>query len=608
MQFRSVLVMMLGFLVVGCGSPDAPPKVTTPVTAPSSAPPTGILDPSALPTAELSTTPAIKLEEKPKTNSPPPNNAVETVPTPPSPEKLPIVPTPPQEAKPAGKQPDKAGKDPKEPKFVEPKAVLGRSFDVWKADIKSKDPAKREKTMKMILNFGPNKAYEALPDIIGELSKHTKQQPIDLSVRVHGVVAMSTILFSKKDPDKKLADDAIMVYKTSLKDRQVLLRTRAVQGVLSLGPRTQELIDEIIDVAHDPNSGELRKEGIVAITRIAVDADKKVHPKALIELHKALNDLSGQVKLAAMQGLIAIGPALDSKDKQLTVDKVYSFLKKKDTDPFLQMAGHVTIMNVTATVDKVHLAPLVRTLTERDDTQRMQALQFLKLFGPKAQIVIDDVLALGSDALTWQIRKEALATGMLLAYEKDKLHPGIVPALCAALTDKAPEVRQSALNGLATAKDAMTKSEVKTTVASLLAFVKTEKEPLLEITAHATIMTLTDNISQMHMDPIVDMIKHKEVAVRLESFRTIGLAGKKAKPFALTAVVEAIRDPNLTVSEAAIDTLPSIHAFETMDLLKKIIADKKYDTAIIEAAQDALMLMEDIQAFEKTVKDKTEKK
>lgn len=593
--------------MIGCGGSEAPPKATT---TPQVVVPVAVAPP-VVPPIEPKNDPVIQ---------PLPPVVVDVAPTLPSkkPTPDPVIPAVPMPKDPE-QGPAKTGKDPKDlkdpvkaPKFVVPAAVFGRSFDAWRADIKSKDPAHREKAMKMVLNFGPDKAYEALPDILAELAKHLKPAPIDMSVRVNGIFAISAILSAKKDPEKKVVDDALAVFKTSLRDKQVILRTRAAQGVNRLGPRSQELIDDILSVAHDPTTGEARKEGIMALTLIAVDEKKKVHPKVPVELGKALDDVSGQVKLAALQGLVAIGPALSDKEKQTAVDKINAFLKKKDVDPFLQMTAHVGIMTITGKVEKVHLDPLRKILQDNDDMHRVQALQFIKMLLSKGQDILDDVLVLATDAPTWQMRKEALATAMLLSHDKKGLHPAILPALRNALKDKAPEIRHAAMTGLVAAKDLSEKSEIKTSVASLNALLKTETDPMLEIGAHATIITLTGEITQTHMAPIVDMIKHKDVPVRLEAFRTISLGGKKAKPFALSAVVEAIRDPNITVSVAAIDTLPSLHAFETMDLLKMISADKKSDPAVVEAANDAFILLEEIQTLEKAAKDngknKSEKK
>src|SRR5437763_1009975 len=85
----------------------------------------------------------------------------------------------------------KSGKDSKAPEFVEPTEVMGKTFKEWTKEIHAFDPSRREEAMKAVLLFGPNKAYEAVPEILKELSKH-KLQPVDLSVRVNGTMALST--------------------------------------------------------------------------------------------------------------------------------------------------------------------------------------------------------------------------------------------------------------------------------------------------------------------------------------------------------------------------------------------------------------------------------
>jgi hypothetical protein len=510
----------------------------------------------------------------------------------------------PKEVNPGKPKDDKKSKDPPpEPKFVAPTHVLGRTFDQWRAEFKSGDPSRREKAMKTIMNFGPDKAYEALPDIVADLKKHNK---IDLSVRVNGVVALSTILLNKKNPDSEMVDDAVEIFKVALKDRQVILRTRAVQGVICLGPRTQELMDEIIGVAHDLNTGEVRKEGVLTLTRVAMDANKQVHAKAPGELRKALDDVSAQVRLAALQGLAAIGSAFDQKEKDLTVDKLNAFLKK-NTDPHMKLVAHATIMNVTQSIDANHLASIAAALQDKDDAVRLQALQFISAFGAKAQPAMDDVIALSTAATTWQMRKEALATMLAIAHDKMGMHPKVTTVLRNALADSAPEIRQTALNGLTVAKIGMDKQDIKTTVVKLDSHIKTEKEPLLQILAHATIMTLTEKVTKAHIDPMIDFLKHKDDTVRFEALRIIALGGKDAKPYALPAVVELLRDPDLAMVEAAIDALPHLYAFEAMDALKKIADDKKSDPTIVEAARESLQLLEDGLVLEKTKKDKSEK-
>src|SRR2546430_50930 len=80
--------------------------------------------------------------------------------------------------------------------------------------IHSVDPSEREIATKTILFFGPEKAYEAVPDILFELNRHKGPVVIDLSFRVNGIQALSTIFRYKKNPDQKLIDDAYALYRS----------------------------------------------------------------------------------------------------------------------------------------------------------------------------------------------------------------------------------------------------------------------------------------------------------------------------------------------------------------------------------------------------------
>ena len=71
---------------------------------------------------------------------------------------------------------------------------------------------------------------------------------------------------------------------------------------------------------------------------------------------------------------------------------------------------------------------------------------------------------------------------------------------------------------------------------------------------------------------------------RHQAINVIGLGGKDAKPYVLDGVLAAVKDPDQTVAVAAIDALPLLHAFETMPTLKSIMADKRANPDMIEAA------------------------
>lgn len=210
------------------------------------------------------------------------------------------------------------GKDPKKdpqkvesktPEFKEPKDIGGKSFDVWRKEIKSPDPSKREAAMKMILGFGPNKCYEVVPDLIGELKKHKPLTPIDLAVRINGLEALTIILSAKKDPEQKDLNDAVAVYKTFLTDTQIVVRLTAVRGLPNLGPTGRTAIDEVIKLCGDPVTYEVRKDAITVLIMMApIDEKGAMEPKVMPVLKKAAaTDNSYLVRINAFQGITMVG-------------------------------------------------------------------------------------------------------------------------------------------------------------------------------------------------------------------------------------------------------------------------------------------------------------
>src|ERR1043165_8871885 len=127
----------------------------------------------------------------------------------------------------------KKGKDPEPEPVVN--EIAGKSFEQWRSEIKAKDPSKSEVAIKTILNFGLERSYLVVPDILDVLEKHKSKTPLDLSIRVNGTLALSTIFKYHKNPDKKYLTRAAAVFKTSINDSQAILTIRTMQALPYLG-------------------------------------------------------------------------------------------------------------------------------------------------------------------------------------------------------------------------------------------------------------------------------------------------------------------------------------------------------------------------------------
>jgi HEAT repeat protein len=285
-----------------------------------------------------------------------------------------------------GKKKD-AGKE-KEPKSsqpTEPTEIQGRSYADWRKDIKDKDPSKRETAIKAVLQFGPAKSYEALPDILAELKKHNPpKSAVDLNVRVTGVMAVSTIFKYHKDPEEKLIKDAVAVYRTCLKDEQMMVKMRAAQGLAYLGPACRDALPEIQKMSKEPLTWEARKEAVQVLGMIGFEDSGKPKVLVLADVFKALEDRSYQVRIAALRATSSLAMKTDSP---LVKSQVFAKFKtaQADEDKHVVLAAHLAQMTLEGKVSPPHINPMIKLLKDPNPEVRLDALQNISILGKEAK-------------------------------------------------------------------------------------------------------------------------------------------------------------------------------------------------------------------------------
>jgi hypothetical protein len=327
----------------------------------------------------------------------------------------------------------------KEPKFEfkEPTEVAGKTFQEWMKLMKSTDPVRREEAMKYVIAFGPLKSPEALPEVILQLNRHkTAPAGVDLSVRVNGIIALSTIYqhmaMTKKEPSEKLHKEAFALFKYYLKDGQVIMKVRTVQGLPNLGPIARDAIEDVIVLTRDPITWEVRKEALQTLTRIARDASGTPHTKVMPELRtRAINrdaepayivrqtalegiamlkapdvppevfnaldnDPAVQVRLKALELVYKLsGEEMKPNDRTLAIKKLNAHLPV-EKDPILLIWTHVDIMTLRKKIDPAHLNPIISYVKHSDLPVRVQAMTTIGMAGEKAKpmvlkVVLDEL-------------------------------------------------------------------------------------------------------------------------------------------------------------------------------------------------------------------------
>ena len=286
---------------------------------------------------------------------------------------------------------------------------------------------------------------------------------------------------------------------------------------------------------------------------------------------------------------------------------------------------------------------------------RVRTLQGLPSLGPIARDAIPDVIKASNAVITWEVRKEALQTLTIIARDaKGVPDPKVMPELRKlAKNDISYVVRQTALEGLAmlsapkmppeliTALEGDPAVQVRLKVLDLLGRLEKdmedndrklalkklnphltkEKDPILLIWTHGTIMTLMKKVTSTHMYPVVNYVKDKDPAVRVQALTMIGLGGKDAKQFAQKEVLDELYKclppengkkfeyPDVNVPVAAMKAAVGIHAFEAVPILEKIENDKKAPELLKASAGKALDAFDELKAHleGKDKKDKDKK-
>jgi HEAT repeat protein len=317
-------------------------------------------------------------------------------------------------AQPAGdKTGDKKG-EPKKDKDKEPEKITekteinGKILKAWIDLIPSKDRSVTEVAIKTIMLYGPDIAKKAVPALIEELEKHNKPDPIDLSVRVNGCIALGMILGSLKEPDTVQVNKAVKLFKKMLADTQVIVRFRAAQSVAQLGPMARDVVPELETLVKDFATWETRHAAVIALGSVAWDAKKPPDAGVLKALYgRLLYSAKGtplescvKIRMSAMQALAYLradgGDAAAVAELHKKLDDVW----QTDPDPFCKLRAHMMVWALLTDKEKAKRAPTIAKFFDNKDVsvkaEVMQAVSFIKdedrvnFITPLAKVAKDD--------------------------------------------------------------------------------------------------------------------------------------------------------------------------------------------------------------------------
>jgi HEAT repeats len=265
--------------------------------------------------------------------------------------------------------------------------IAGKNLDAWIKEISHKDPSRRALAMRMVMGFGPQKAQKAAPAIYDELKKHKLATPIDVSVRIDGCIALSTILTGVNDPDPKLLVDAVKIIGRFCKDEQVIVKTRAAQSLARFGTKGHESVIDVVAVAQELSGWEARQAGLQCLI-VLTKYDPEPSETVLRAFYKGLHDNSMQVKITSAQSLAQFR---EIRSTHLEYPRLIRNLSDatKDIEPQVQIWAHLALMTVKLDPKKPaagpeHLSAIAKHLKHPDPIVKVLAANALGQIGKLA--------------------------------------------------------------------------------------------------------------------------------------------------------------------------------------------------------------------------------
>ena len=413
------LILMLAFLAAGCGrSDDNKPK--EPSEADNQKPKANIpiaekkKPADGRPVVKKPILPVVKPKPAVPDNRPAGDNPEDMYPPP-------VVDKPGVKANPplvADNQPPVPNNppviDPKRPKLIdtkkpEPKEppkeiteIEGKTIEKWILELNSKDPAKVEYAVGAIMSFPFEKSYKAVPILLKMLEDHRYEVPLDISLRVKIIPNVGNLLEGKlqqersklekakkedlvqltKEMERGVMKDvnrAIKVFTSKmLMDDQWFVRIQTLNALARFGPVARDSSGDILRNLKQDATWELRRASALALGPIAYDPkgpDQKIIDGLVFAL---LYDPCSQVRAAASQTIVALGPTEKGKAK-LNLDLLNA--AHEETEVPVQIGMYMALASIDGSSAQSGISNLIGFLKNKDTAISGQAMQSIVLLG-----------------------------------------------------------------------------------------------------------------------------------------------------------------------------------------------------------------------------------
>lgn len=272
-----------------------------------------------------------------------------------------------------------------QPAFNEPKQIAGKTLDEWIRQIDHNDPGTREEAIRTVVMFGPS-ARRAIPALVRQVSNQNDHSPLTSSI-----VVLGYLMPVEKDPVfARMVVDALTI---ALNHPQAIVKFQAATALTYCGNWSRPALPKLAQMVEDRSSWETRQAVCTALGQAGKNEQHIPDLMALIALVKAIDDPSKEVRAAALQSIITLGPPITPNDMAALKRELEKRLKV-DNDKACVIWVRVALMRIDEKlINDQNLTIIAKLLKDPDDDIAMQACRALFFIGRESKMKMDQLVA-----------------------------------------------------------------------------------------------------------------------------------------------------------------------------------------------------------------------
>jgi HEAT repeat protein len=335
-----------------------------------------------------------------------------------------------------------------------PKDINGKTVDDCVKEMRTNpDPAIRESAVRTLPLYGPIGRDKGAENLVYALTKDP-----DLNVKMTALgVAPTVLAFFADGPDQPLSD-GLTAFMTYLDSDSSHIRYEAVLACAAVGPYMKREKPSIIPKlklrSKEANSWQLRRAAVAALANIGqgapptAEGNKGLDPDqaavtALLDVLR--NDLCAQVRRAAIDALIAVGPVAAAQQNEWRKALDNALKPGAEKEKINALWVRVLILRNDPNGlkgNEAHLNAVADALKSEDPITRIEGCHALGVLGEEAKTKLQGLIDLIRDP---KQPPEVVAAAMTAVTSMKSQDQIIMPVLQqVAATHLNPDVRKVA--------------------------------------------------------------------------------------------------------------------------------------------------------------------